>query len=199
MPIDCPDFSAKLECWLRCIIPMWRRSMGRSSPRGVHYLVMEKVPGKSLDRLIPPKGLPLEEAIGYASQVASALAAAHSAGIAHRDIKPANIIVTPDSNVKVLDFGLAKLMGPGSEEETLNQESALTEAGAVVGTVAYMSPEQASGRRLDHRTDIFSLAVVLYELLAGNRPFRGKSQVETMHAIINDSPPALDNYPPDLQ
>ena len=88
---------------------------GLEQSDGVHYLVMEKVPGRSLDRLILPKGLPLEEAIGYASQVASALAAAHSAGIAHRDIKPANIIVTPDSNVKVLDFGLAKLMGPGSE------------------------------------------------------------------------------------
>ena len=165
----------------------------------LHYLVMENVPGKSLDRLISPKGLPLAEAISYATQVASALAAAHSAGIAHRDIKPANMIVTPESNVKVLDFGLAKLMGHGAEGETLTQESALTEVGGVVGTVAYMSPEQASGRPLDHRTDIFSFGVVLYEMLVGHRPFQGKSQVETMHAIINDPAPPLAGQPPELE
>jgi serine/threonine protein kinase/Tol biopolymer transport system component len=172
---------------------------GLEQSDGMHYLVMEKVPGKSLDRLIPTNGLPLKEAVSYATQIASALAAAHSAGIAHRDIKPANLIVTPESNVKVLDFGLAKLMGPGPEDETLIHESALTEAGAVVGTVAYMSPEQASGRPLDHRTDIFSLGVVLYEMLVGHRPFRGKSQVETMHAIINDPAPPLAEQPLELE
>src|SRR2546427_544957 len=134
---------------------------------GVDYLVMEYVPGKSLDKLIAHKGLPLAEAIGYATQIAGALAAAHAAGIVHRDIKPANVMVTAESQVKVLDFGLAKLVerAPGPEGETETLDSALTEAGTVLGTVAYMSPEQASARSLDHRTDIFSCGIVLYEML----------------------------------
>src|SRR5438445_776309 len=114
---------------------------------GVDYLVMEHVAGKSLDKLIAPKGLPLTAAIGYATQIAGALAAAHAAGIAHRDIKPANVMVTAESQVKILDFGLAKLSErtpPGAEGETQTQQSSLTEAGSVMGTVAYMSPEQAS-------------------------------------------------------
>jgi hypothetical protein len=114
------------------------------------------------------------EAVGYATQIASALAAPHAAGIAHRDIKPANVMVTPESQVKILELGLAKLMerAPDPEGETERQETALTEAGMVVGTIAYMSPEPAGGRALDHCTDIFSLGVVLYEMLAGARPFR---------------------------
>src|SRR5207247_1511107 len=130
-----------------------------------------------LDQLITPNALSLAEALGYAQQISSALAAAHAAGIVHRDIKPANVMVTPESQVKVLDFGLAKLVErtPSPEAETRTQESALTEAGSVMGTVAYMSPEQASSKAVDHRTDIFSLGVMLYEMLAGARPFRGKS------------------------
>src|SRR5206468_5937951 len=114
-----------------------------------------------------------------------------------RDIKPGNVIVTSESQVKVLDFGLAKLTerALGPEEETQTLEHGLTATGAVVGTVAYMSPEQAAGRPLDHRTDIFSLGVVLYEMAAGRRPFHGKSQVETMHAIIHDQPPPLGQKP----
>jgi Tol biopolymer transport system component len=160
-----------------------------ASDNGIDYLVMEHVSGRSLDKVITPKGLPLTEVIGYATQIASALAAAHAAGIVHRDIKPANVMVTPESQVKILDFGLAKLAEPGAGAETL------TEAGTVVGTVAYMSPEQASARPLDHRTDIFSLGVVLYEMLAGVRPFHGKSHVETMNAIINSPAPPLDQSP----
>jgi serine/threonine protein kinase len=120
---------------------------------------MEYVPGKSLEKLLTPRGLPLVEGVAYASQIASALAAAHAAGIVHRDIKPANAIVTAEGHVKVLDFGLAKLVepSPGPEAETLTQESALTENRTVMWTVAYMSPEQASARPLDHRTDIFAL------------------------------------------
>jgi len=156
---------------------------------GIDYIVMEYVPGKSLDKLITPKGLPLTEVVGYTTQIASALAAAHAAGIVHRDIKPANVIVTPESQVKILDFGLAKLV-----EKELAGES-LTEAGTVVGTVAYMSPEQASARPTDHRTDIFSLGVMLYEMLAGVRPFRGKSHVDTMNAILNTPTPRLENVP----
>ena len=172
-----------------------------ASDNGIDYLVMEYVPGKSLDKLIAPKGLPLAEALNYAQQIANGLAAAHAAGIVHRDMKPGNVMVTAESQVKILDFGLAKLTehAPGAEGETRTQESALTEAGTVMGTVAYMSPEQASARPLDHRTDIFSLGVMLYEMLAGTRPFRGKSQVETMHAIIHDPAPPLSSVPPRLQ
>ena len=167
---------------------------------GIDFLVMEYVAGKSLDGLISAKGLPLLEALGYGQQLASALAAAHAAGIVHRDIKPANVIVTPEGQVKVLDFGLAKLVqrdlgDPGTETQT---RMLLTEPGMVMGTAAYMSPEQAGGREVDHRTDIFSLGVVLYEMLAGQRPFRGASQVETMHAIINNPPLPL-SQPPELR
>src|SRR5262249_14114410 len=134
---------------------------------GVDYLVLEYVPGKSLDKLIT-KGLPLNEAIHYAQQIASALAAAHAAGIVHRDIKPANAIVTSESQVKVLDFGLAKTeAASGADHELQSQPSALTEAGTVLGTVAYMSPEQVSAQPLDHRTDIFSLGSTLYEMVTG--------------------------------
>jgi Tol biopolymer transport system component len=172
-----------------------------ASDNGMDYMVMEYLPGKSLDKFITPKGMPLAEVVDYVKQIAAALAAAHAAGIVHRDIKPANVMIAAEGHAKVLDFGLAKLeeRAPGPEDETWTMEPKLTEAGVVMGTVAYMSPEQASANAVDHRTDIFSLGVVLYEMLAGQRPFRGKSQVETMHAIINDSPPALDNYRADLQ
>jgi serine/threonine protein kinase/Tol biopolymer transport system component len=153
------------------------------------YLVMEYVEGKSLDKFITAKRLPLADAIGYGAQIAGALAAAHSAGIVHRDIKPANVIVTPQSQVKVLDFGLAKLMEREKSEETETVE------GAIMGTPAYMSPEQASGRQVDHRTDIFSLGVMLYEMIAGTRPFSGKSHVDTMHKIIHAPAPPLGKVP----
>jgi serine/threonine protein kinase/Tol biopolymer transport system component len=168
---------------------------------GTDYLVMEHVEGKSLDQLITPQAPAPSDAIHYTIQIASALAAAHAVGIVHRDIKPANVIVTADSLVKVLDFGLAKLTerNPAADRTTLTQESALTEAGMVVGTVAYMSPEQASARPVDHRTDIFSVGVILYEMLAGRRPFRGKSKVETMNSIINDPTPPLPQYPPEME
>jgi serine/threonine protein kinase len=168
---------------------------------GIDFLVMEYVPGKPLDRLIGSKGLPAAEAMGYATQIANALAAAHAAGIVHRDIKPANAIVTAEGQVKVLDFGLAKLTepAPGPDDETRTREPALTETGMVMGTVAYMSPEQASAKRLDHRTDIFSLGVVLYEMITGRKPFQGASRVETMHAIIHEPVPPPAGCSPQLQ
>jgi Tol biopolymer transport system component len=167
---------------------------------GTNYLVMEYVPGKSLDKMISQKGLSLAQALGYATQIASALAAAHAVGIVHRDIKPANVIVTADSQVKLLDFGLAKLVEhavcPQGETQT---KTVLTEVGLVMGTVAYMSPEQASAKTLDHRTDIFSLGVVLYEMIAGRRPFQRKTPAETMSATINDPVPPLAEQPPELE
>jgi serine/threonine protein kinase/Tol biopolymer transport system component len=166
---------------------------------GMDFLVMEYVAGKSFDKLITSKGLPLPEAIEHIAQIASALAAAHAVGVVHRDIKPANAILTSDSQVKVLDFGLAKLVEPPSPgDETQPTVAAQTEIGMLMGTVAYMSPEQASGRPLDHRTDIFSLGVMLYEMVVGRPPFRGKSPAETMHAIINDAVPPT-AQPPELE
>jgi serine/threonine protein kinase/dipeptidyl aminopeptidase/acylaminoacyl peptidase len=156
---------------------------------GRDFLVLEYVPGKTLAQLTLKKRLPPEEAVELTAQIASALAAAHAAGIVHRDIKPANVIVTPESQAKVLDFGLAKLESPG--QTGAGQESAHTLPGVLMGTVAYMSPEQAAGREVDHHTDIFSLGVVLYELLAGRRPFQGKSPMEILHAIIHDPAPQL--------
>src|SRR5215471_8859483 len=159
---------------------------------GVDYLVMEYVPGDSLAKRITPKGLPLAEAIGYSTQIANALSAAHAANVVHRDLKPANVIVTPEGQVKILDFGLAKVAGgaPRPDGEMI-QNTALAETGTVMGTAAYTSPEHASGRPLDHRTDIFSLGVMVYEMVAGKRPFKGNTQVETLHAIINDPFPPL--------
>jgi len=167
---------------------------------GIHYMVMEHVPGKSLDKMIAPKGLPLPEALGFAAQIASALAAAHAAGIVHRDIKPANVMVTGESHVKVLDFGLAKLAGTARDPEgdTVTARNELTEAGTVLGTASYMSPEQALGRPLDHRTDIFSLGVVLYELISGQRPFRGDTPLEMMHAIIHEPRLPIQAQPSEL-
>jgi eukaryotic-like serine/threonine-protein kinase len=171
-----------------------------ASQDGVDYLVMEHIAGKPLDKTIPPKGLPLRDALAYAIQISSALAAAHTAGIVHRDIKPANIMITAEAQTKILDFGLAKLAeAPASAgNETITQHPSLTTPGMVVGTVAYMSPEQAAGRELDHRTDIFSLGVVLYEMLSGRRPFQGGSPVEIMHSIMHDAPPPLAGVPPEV-
>ncbi|MDQ6699101.1 MAG: serine/threonine protein kinase, partial [Acidobacteriota bacterium] len=129
-----------------------------ASDNGIDYLVLEYVPGKSLDKLIAPTRLPLAEVIDYAAQIAGALAAAHAAGIVHRDIKPANVMVTAEGQVKVLDFGLAKLeeRAPSLQDETRTVGPMLTEAGMVMGTIAYMSPEQARAEALDARTDLFS-------------------------------------------
>ena len=141
----------------------------------VPFIVMEYVTGKSLDQLIGSGGLPVNQVLSYAVQVSDALVRAHSAGIVHRDLKPANIMVNQDGLVKLLDFGLAKLMEPSSNEfsrkKTLRtEENPSTERGKLVGTIAYMSPEQTLGEEVDARTDLFSFGVVLYEMTTGARP-----------------------------
>jgi serine/threonine protein kinase/Tfp pilus assembly protein PilF len=157
---------------------------------GRHFLTMQLVEGESLDRLIPENGMAVDRILEIASAVAGALAAAHDRGIVHRDLKPSNVMVTNDGRVKVLDFGLAKIAAPPSDE-VLNSEletDLQTRDGVVMGTMPYMSPEQVAGRAVDHRSDIFSFGVVLYEMATGDRPFTGGSTAEIASAILRDAP-----------
>jgi eukaryotic-like serine/threonine-protein kinase len=167
---------------------------------GVAFLTMELVEGKPLDALIVKGGLPLARILALAIPLADAISAAHQKGITHRDLKPANVMVTPDGRVKVLDFGLAKLIEPPPAESdvTAPPTRTLTGEGHILGTVAYMSPEQAEGNPVDHRTDIFSLGVLLYELTTGERPFTGDTSVSLLSSIIKDTPRSVTDLKPVL-
>jgi serine/threonine-protein kinase len=147
-----------------------------------YFIVMQYVPGKTLKRSIPGKGLKLDSVLSIGMQVADALVAAHAKGIVHRDIKSSNVMITPRGQAKVLDFGLAKLM-----VEKGRAADDITRLGTPLGTPSYMSPEQARGDRTDHRTDIYSFGVVLYEMATGSLPFKGQSQIEIMHSLLNDT------------
>jgi serine/threonine protein kinase len=171
------------------------------SDQGVDYLAMELVPGKSLDHLIPRTGFALSELLRYAIQISDALAKAHVAGITHRDLKPANVMVTPEGMVKVLDFGLAKIQTPSTAAiATIATETigVVTEEGTVIGTAAYMSPEQAGGKPLDARSDIFSFGAMLYEMTSGRRAFRGDSPLSIMAAVLREEPAPLPELRRDL-
>ncbi len=167
---------------------------------GVHFLTMQLVEGQPLDRLIPEGGMPVERILEIAAALAEALAAAHEKGIVHRDLKPANVMVAKDGRVKVLDFGLAKVAGFG---DAAQGDSALptelqTREGIVMGTLPYMSPEQVQGRAVDHRTDIFSLGVILHEMSTGRRPFEGQSAADLFAAILRDAVPSVTDMRTDL-
>jgi eukaryotic-like serine/threonine-protein kinase len=159
---------------------------------GMSFLVMEFVPGKTLDALVTPKGLRVRQVLALGAQVADGIHRAHAAGIVHRDLKPSNIIVSDDGHAKILDFGLAKLSEPareiGETDDTLSMAQSKTQEGTILGTASYMSPEQAEGRRVDARSDVFSFGCVLYEMVCGQRAFAGASLISTMAAILNKEP-----------
>jgi len=159
----------------------------------VHFLTMQLIEGQPLDQLITEGGMPVEQIQEIASDLADALAAAHDKDIVHRDLKPANVMLTKAGRVKVLDFGLAKITGPEPQEEQNSRlPTALhTSEGVVMGTVPYMSPEQVAAADVDQRTDIFSLGIILYEMVTGQRPFQGASSAELASAILRDAPRSI--------
>ncbi len=160
---------------------------------GLHYIAMEAIDGEALNKRIARKRLEPAELLPLAAQIAEALAAAHEKRIVHRDIKSANIMITPQRQAKVLDFGLARMerqAAPGADASTVT--ASMAGEGRLVGTVAYMSPEQARGEKVDARTDIFSFGVVLYEMASGKLPFQGKSGLDVLHAILHQEPPPLE-------
>jgi Tol biopolymer transport system component/serine/threonine protein kinase len=161
--------------------------------KGALYVVSELLEGHTLRHRLEGGALPVRKALDHALQIAHGLAAAHDKGIVHRDLKPENVFITEDGRVKILDFGLAKLTRPGplGEGEEKPTATGRTESGTVMGTVGYMSPEQVRGEAVDHRSDIFSFGVVLYEMLSGGRAFRRESAAETMNAILKEDPPEL--------
>ncbi len=170
------------------------------SDNGIDYLVMELIPGKTLKQMIPPDGLSFAEVAEYGAQAAQALATAHAAGIVHRDIKPANIMVTPEGQVKVLDFGVARRTAffEGSPQDETQTTFAATLPGMVAGTIAYMSPEQTRGEHVDSRSDMFSLGCSLYEAATGRHPFPGENALAIMHAIATVHPPPPSSVKADL-
>jgi Tol biopolymer transport system component len=176
------------------------RSPGEPPSAPVHFISMELVSGKTLSALIHEDRVDLRTLLGYLAQAAEGLAKAHAAGIVHRDLKPGNIMVSADGFAKVLDFGLAKLTekrdsGPDASTAPTMVADATGE-GVVVGTAGYMSPEQVQGKTVDHRSDIFSFGSILYEAVTRARPFAAETGVETMHKILNDKPPAVEELNP---
>ncbi|MBP1599298.1 MAG: serine/threonine protein kinase, partial [Acidobacteria bacterium] len=169
---------------------------------GTDYIAMEYVEGKTLDQLIGHRGIRLNDALKHAVQIAEALTKAHSVGIVHRDLKPTNLMVNEDGVVKVLDFGLAKLTERIQGDETASTATIddegrpITEEGVIVGTVAYMSPEQAEGKKVDARSDIFSLGSVRYEMVTGQKAFQGTSKMSTLSAILHQEPKPVSGITP---
>lgn len=153
-----------------------------------YFIAMQYIPGKTLKKMVGNRPFAIEMVLSIGLQIADALAAAHAKGIVHRDVKASNIIITPRGQAKVLDFGLAKLLnekGRGSDSGALHED--LTKIGAPLGTPTYMSPEQAKGERVDHRSDIYSFGVVLYEMATGRLPLKGTTTVDTLHAVLHDA------------
>src|SRR5260370_7386161 len=163
--------------------------------QGYPFIVSELLEGNTLRQRLSEGPLPVSEAADYAAQIVQGLIAAHDRRIIHRDLKPENLCLTRDGWVKILDFGVAKLQSPVEVEEgkrTVENMTTVTKTGSGIGTVAYMSPEQLRGKPVDHRSDIFSVGTILYEMLTGNRAFLGETDVHTMTAALRQDPPERD-------
>jgi serine/threonine protein kinase len=185
--VSAHQFTDRFEREARAIAALNHSNICTLHDVGPDYLVMELIEGPTLADRIKEGPVPLEEALNIARQIADALDAAHEKGIVHRDLKPANIKLRPDGSVKVLDFGLAK----ASVEEssvTANSPTMLSMTGMILGTAGYMSPEQAKGKPVDKRADIFAFGVVLYEMVTGDGLFRGETVSESLASVIKDEP-----------
>jgi serine/threonine protein kinase len=165
---------------------------------GTPYVVTELLEGENLREVVSRRSPTQRQVLGWAVQTAQGLAAAHQKGIVHRDLKPENLFLTTDGRLKILDFGLAKQTGPASIDSGAMTASSPTAEGVVMGTVAYMSPEQVQGRPVDARSDLFSFGVVLYELMAKRHPFRKETAGATLGAILQESPPLLSSVDPSI-
>ena len=182
------EFSARFAAEARAISALNHPNICTLYDIGPNYLVMELVEGESLAARIRQGAVPVEQALRLAIAIADALGAAHAAGVVHRDLKPANVMVTPEGRAKLLDFGLAKLVN-ASPDVTRTVE------GAVMGTFAYMSPEQVQGKAAGERSDIFSFGAMLHEMLSGQRAFRGDSAMMVAAAVVRDEPAPLTGVP----
>jgi serine/threonine protein kinase/Tol biopolymer transport system component len=196
--ISSREFSDRFEREAQAISSLNHPNICSLFDVGPNYLVMELVEGDTLSYLIKQGAMPLEKVLQYGIQIADALSAAHAKGVIHRDLKPANIIVTP-SGVKVLDFGLAKLASAtklAGATEMATRTEPITESGSILGTLHYMSPEQAEGKDTDERSDIFSFGVVLYEMLTGHHAYDGDSRTAVLAAILKDQPAPIQQFQP---
>ena len=157
---------------------------------GAHFITMQLIEGTTLSEAIPRHGLSLEKFFELAVPLADAISAAHERGIIHRDLKPSNVMITDAGTIKVLDFGLAKLADKDAADEAKTQLATeyVTEEGKILGTVAYMSPEQAEGKAVDHRADVFSLGMILYEMATGEPPFTGDTEISLVSSIVKEDP-----------
>src|SRR2546423_363575 len=196
LKVSAAQFSERFEREAEAIAALNHPNVCQIYDVGPNYLVMEYIDGVAIVSAKDPQPVPPAEALRLATQIAAALVAAHVKSIIHRDLKPANILVPKDGVVKLLDFGLAKQSVDCADDQT--QPLGLTRAGTIMGTPAYMSPEQAEGRPADARSDLFSFGAVFYEMLAGRRPFSGNSAAVTLGAIVHKEPDPL-NAPPGLQ
>ncbi len=191
---DNPDHLRRFELEARAaaalnhpnIVAVYDVGFNEGSP----YIVCELLEGKTLRKRLAEGALPVRMAVDYSLQIVQGLIAAHDHRIVHRDLKPENLFVTTDGRVKILDFGVAKLQSsPEDSERSVEELTTVTKSGAVIGTVAYMSPEQLRGKAVDHRSDIFSVGAILYEMLTGRRAFRGETEVDTITAVLREDPP----------